>query len=123
MSDFPDLVEVVEQAECCGTVLIPINAHHGFSGSCQGVLQVVPPRIIIAVKPSACRCRHLIWYDHHQSFTNGTKGLRKINEVVFAKPQVCPRLFLTKFQQLTTLVASGSFVLMAFDSTKDQVIL
>lgn len=87
MSQFPDLVEVVEQAERCSTVLIPINAHHGFSSSCQGVLQVAPPCIIVTVTPSAWLCGHLIWYDHHQTFTNGMKGLLRIGN--FASSWYC----------------------------------
>lgn len=53
MSNFLHLVEVVEQAESCCTVLIPIDAHHGFSGSCQRVFQVASPCIIIAATQSA----------------------------------------------------------------------
>lgn len=81
MSHCPDLVEVVEQAERRSAVLIPIDAHHGFGGSRQGVLEVAPPRIVIAATHSARWCHHLVWYNHHHAFTHRTKGLEVINNI------------------------------------------
>lgn len=82
MSHFPDLVEVVEQAERRSAVLIPVDAHHGFSGSRQGVLQVAPPCIVIAITHSTRWCHHLVWYNHHHALTNRTKGLERIDNIV-----------------------------------------
>lgn len=129
MSHFPDLVEVVEQAERCSTVLIPINAHHGFSGSCQGVLQVAPPCIIVTVTPSAWLCSHLIWYNHHQTLTNGMKGLLRIGN--FARIWFCQATksargcFSQNFNRIVQLwwhvLCKFNCLYVPFNSTKDQV--
>lgn len=64
------LAVVVQQSQNCCTVLIAINAHHGFSGSAQRVLQVVLPRLIISVQHSAGGNGHLARHHHYQSFTD-----------------------------------------------------
>lgn len=75
LPNFAHLVVVIEQPQRCCTVFITIDAHHGLSGSSQWVLQVVPPRFIVAVKHSTRWHHHFIWYYHHQSFTERTMGL------------------------------------------------
>lgn len=74
MSSFPHLVVVVEQSQCCCTVFISINAHHGLSGSGQWVLQVAPPRLILAADRSTRGHQPFIWYHDHQPFTERTTG-------------------------------------------------
>lgn len=66
------LVVVVQQSQRCCTVLITIDAHHGFRSSCQWVLQVALPRLIFAAEYSARRQQNFIWYNHHQPLTERT---------------------------------------------------
>lgn len=47
------LVVVVEQAQGCGAVFVPVDAHHGLGGGRQGVLQERLPRLVfVGVGPT-----------------------------------------------------------------------
>lgn len=40
-------VVIVEEAQGCNAVIVSIDPHHGLRGSCQGVLQVGLPGLIL----------------------------------------------------------------------------
>lgn len=71
-SCFPHLVVVIQQSQSCCTILISIDAHHGFSGSSQWVLQVAPPCLILAAEHSARWHKRFVRHHHHQPFTGRT---------------------------------------------------
>lgn len=66
------LIVVIEHSQSCCTVLISIDAHHGFGGSSQWVFQVGPPGLIITAAEHLARS-HFVWYHHHQPFTKKIK--------------------------------------------------
>lgn len=63
------LVVIIQQPQSCCAVFIAIDAHHGLGGSRQRVLQVAPPRLILAVEHPSGGHRQLVWYQHHQPLT------------------------------------------------------
>lgn len=71
------LVVVIEQAQGVGAVLVPVDAHHGLGGGCQWVLQVRPPRLILAgVGPPYCRVGAVVGDHHHQTLTERHTGTK-----------------------------------------------
>lgn len=40
-------VVIVEEAQGCDTVIVPVDSHHGLRGSCQGVFQVGLPGLVL----------------------------------------------------------------------------
>lgn len=40
-------VVVIEEAQGCNALIVPINSHHGFRGGCQRVFQVCLPGLIL----------------------------------------------------------------------------
>lgn len=76
------LVVVVKQAKGSRTVFIPVDAHHGLGGRCQGVLQVwLPGLILTGVGSSGIEWR-VTRHGHqgHQSFITVQQRERRSSE-------------------------------------------